>query len=286
MLIHDEAKRVGRFHFWPKKLLSASLHVVRSFLAISNMDAILTESRIVALEGLKTKFMITKDEDIVHIAEKVFVRLSPTSHTFIALVAEKNPLVPSPLPKGFTLSTSRGLLRIMQLRNTAQAGTMSEHEGTDCNLFDDDVEIKHAQKKPRHSRAAIKSLKEERSMLTIDLEHGDKTVTVGLVRPIHPTDNLFVLYDAEVLGCVLNVIREGGFETKELRILPKGVYFRKGKMVAMAKKANGNTVWKTCDTIEEAVVFQSTDHDAEAHQEVQAALQDAPSAAAEESEDH
>ena len=57
-------------------------------------------------------------------------------------------------------------------------------------------------------------------------------------------------------------------------------------MVDMAKEANGNTVWKTCDTIEEAVVFQSTDHDAEAHQEVQLALQDAQSAAAEESEDH
>ena len=99
MLIHDEAKRVGRFHFWLKKLLSASLHAVVSFLAISNMAAILTESRIVALEGLKAKFVITKEEDIVQIEEKVFVRLSPTSHTLIALVAEKNPLAPSPLPK-------------------------------------------------------------------------------------------------------------------------------------------------------------------------------------------
>ena len=104
-------------------------------------------------------------------------------------------------------------------------------------------------------------MKEERSSLTIDLEHDGKTVTVGLVRPIHPTDNLFVLYDAEVLGCVIKLIREGGFETKEVRSLPKGVYFRKGKMVAMAKKANGNTIWKTCDTIDEAVAFQSADHD-------------------------
>ena len=100
------------------------------------MAATLSESRIVAIEGFKTKFTIMNQEDVVHIDDKVFVRLSPTSYTLIQLVAEKNPLVSSPMAKGFTLCDSRGLRRIMQLRNSAHTDTMTEHEGW-CRLFDD-----------------------------------------------------------------------------------------------------------------------------------------------------
>ena len=96
-------------------------------------------------------------------------------------------------------------------------------------------------------------MKEERSSLAVDLEYGGKTVSVGLVRPIHPTDNLFVQYDEAALGCVLNLLRDGGFETKVARCLPTGLYVRKGEMIAMVAKAHGTQIWKTCDAIDEAI---------------------------------
>ena len=87
---------------------------------------------------------------------------------------------------------------------------------------------------------------------------------VGLVRPIHPTDNVFAHYDAEALACVINIIRDGGFETKAITVMPKGVYKRGSKMIASCIKANGKKIWKTCDSSDEAIAFQGADHEQDA----------------------
>ena len=100
--------------------------------------------------------------------------------------------------------------------------------------------------------------------MTVDLEHGGTTVSAGLVRPIHPTDNVFVHYDAEALACVINIIRDGGFETKAITAMPKGVYKRGSKMIASCIKADGKKIWKTCDSIDEAIAFQGADHEQDA----------------------
>ena len=80
------------------------------------------------------------------------------------------------------------------------------------------------------------------------------------MRPVHPGDNLFVAYQAEMLTAVLHLLRASGFEKAPLRSkpanLPKGIWQRKdGGCIVKHKKANGSSGYKYRPTLDAAVAF-------------------------------
>ena len=82
---------------------------------------------------------------------------------------------------------------------------------------------------PRHQLEAMRHAPES---ICFDIKVNGITEEVEVLRPVHPGDNLFVAYQAEMLTAVLHLLRASGFEKAPSRSkpanLPKGIWQRKG----------------------------------------------------------
>ena len=78
--------------------------------------------------------------------------------------------------------------------------------------------------------------------MTISVEVGCAAHNMEVLRPIHPTDNLFVAYKAEALTPLMHYLRDAGFEeprehkTQQFPKGTKGVHVRKYCLVVKFKK--------------------------------------------------
>ena len=176
------------------------------------MIATLTDTKKVKLPGIKCAWRIAQTDDVRKVDQCVFVRLSAKNHSLLNIVREQNALAPSPLPEDFRLhKCSLGLMKLIELRNIAQATCLLDDE-QNCNLWDTDEDKEEKPKKfPKLSRGAIEAKRKDISAMDIDVPDTDPVQTVRVLRPVQPRDNLFVEYTAESLGNALFFIRNAGF---------------------------------------------------------------------------
>ena len=219
-------------------------------------SATLTHVRTITLEGLKPQWKIVKPEDVVMADDMAFVRVAPYSGGLSGIIAAHNDHCTEPKLKGVAmpglLSISKGLATLISMRNNKQS---EAYAATQCSLFAA-ITRKARSVHPRRQQEALRNAPQS---MTLELEVHGETHEVEVLRPIHPTDNLFVAYEADMIAVVLHFIRAQGFEdaTTKPRApdLPKGIHKRKASFICKYTKPCGSVGYKTQKTLEDAVAF-------------------------------
>ena len=207
----------------------------------------------VSLEGLNHKWKIEKPGDIISSNGQSYIRIACANWSLQQLVCENSDLA----PKSIKISSSKGLASLIAMRNKAQAASLAESDDANkCSLFDNPT----PQKKPRviHSRGQVDAFRKDPQSLELDIDINGEMYQVSVLRPIHPTDNLFVAYDADMLATVLHHIRSLGFEEhvgrERLSNIPRGIHKRKdGYVVQYVKPEDGKIHYKSVRDIDEAL---------------------------------
>ena len=222
------------------------------------LSATLVSTKRVSLEGLKTQWKITKDDEVAWSAGMEYVKLCPRSTSLRALILENNPCVQDDRTAVVPLTRSRGLSHIMKLRNEQQAASFMESVSPSaCTLFASAAEKKLKVTHPRRDQG---ELRKNPQHLSISLNVDGMTKDVNVLRSIHPMDNVFVAYEPSMIAHTLCFIRAEGFDDKKEKqaALPEGVHRRGDKFVVRytrarlschGKKRYG---YKTCNSLDDA----------------------------------
>ena len=232
-------------------------------------SAKLEEMRVITLNGLKPRWKIASDKDTKWVDNQAFVRVQPFNQGLISLIFAKNDKVTHSNPKT-SIVNSPGLLALIALRNKAQADSLSSSsDGRPQNtLFDDVNESPQAKKaratNPRNKQSELRDCPES---ICITVTCGDEDKVIEFLRPIHPTDNLFVAYRNEDVTTLLNFIRSKGVEDTEPRQrnkLPKGISTRKkGGYIVTYTKTDKSKGYKLFKDLEAAMSFNLEIEDAQ-----------------------
>ena len=216
------------------------------------MQASLSEVRMVALPNLKHRWKISNANDVVTVGAKAFVRVTTLSSSLVGLVTEANPDVPSPLPKCWSLTSSKGLCDLIRLRNEAQADSMAS---SGCKLFEAPIK-----KRRLRSRPSQEVMRTNPDSLMLEVVLDGVYHNVSVLRPVHPTDNLFVEYEESTLTVVLNYLRSQGFDLPPRRKstdLPVGTSKHNKGFICKYKKQDGTSGYKCVKTLNEGKAFQA-----------------------------
>ena len=220
--------------------------------------ASLTEVRYytIAIDGMKPKWQIHLAKDIVEVNTTTYIRLDPQAWMLCAIVCEDN----DDMDKRRTIVGSKGLATMLQVRNLLQAQSFAQDVvDSECSLFAD-----VPKKKPRnaHTRAQQSDQRKAPETMVIDLNVAGVKHGVSVLRPSHPTDNMFIKYDADTIAIVIAFLRAQGWDDTPARSrpsnMPQGIHMRKdGKVNVKYKKPDGSIAFKTVANIEDAVAFQA-----------------------------
>ena len=213
----------------------------------------LSEIKCIKLAGIQSVWKVNPEDVVKDGDDNEFIRISPTNWTLVKLICDTNPAAPFPTPKNFSLTKSVGLQEMISIRNACQA---SELEQPTCSLFADEPSKKAKKRKTQLSRAEMlekRAVAPEAIQITVD----EKVLTV--LRPVHPTDNIFILYDRDNVLAALIYIRDAGFDEhlsyKHDPVLPKGMWRKADKIIVKFTKPDGAVGYKTCDDVEGATMF-------------------------------
>ena len=220
------------------------------------LGATLVETRTVTLEGLQPQWRIMKGEDVVDVKGEAYIRVAACNFGLSSIIAADNDDCPTPLPK-YLLIASKRLSELMTMRNRKQAESLSDgSEG--CGLFD------QAKKKPRvtNSRRQQEAMRQSPDTLTLELDIDGVVHEVEVLRPVHPTDNLFISYKAGMIAAMLHYLRTSGFNDvtpkSSVGNLPKGIHRHKHGYVVKFMKPSGAAGYKLCkESVDEAIAFQA-----------------------------
>jgi hypothetical protein len=174
-----------------------------------------------------------KSSDTIMIDDVEYVKLprAGVNIGFTRLVVEGCSSVPDPLPKGFSLTQSRGYRTLVQLRNTAQSNDLlAEHNARIPEMFR--ASAKKA-KNVRLTKDRIMELKEHPDVVWIIIPPcGSYTepTNVAVKRPLHAREDLAVQCEGCVLQHIIEFIRSEGFDEtlQRPKSLPRGIYRKDG----------------------------------------------------------
>jgi hypothetical protein len=219
--------------------------------------ATLTEERYytIVIDGLKPKWT-PRAKDIVDANDMVYVRLDPQNKGLCAIVCTDN----DDMDKRWPLCGSKGLATMLQVRNLLQAKSFAQDVvDKECSLF-----AGAPTKKPcnAHTRAQQLDNRKSPATMVIELNVAGVAHEVSVLRPSHPTDNLFVACDAESIAIVIAFMRAQGWDDAPARNrpsnMPQGIHMRKdGKVNVKYTQPDGSIRFKTVLTLEDAVAFQA-----------------------------
>ena len=237
------------------------------------LSATLVESRTVTLDGIKPQWRITKGDDVVNVKDEAYIRVATCNFGLSSIVAADNDECPTPSPK-YLLSASKGLAEMITMRNRKQADSLSDvSEG--CDLFE------QVRKRPRwrNSRHQQEALRQSPDTITIELDINGVMHKVEVLRPVHPNDNLFIAYKADMIAATLHYLRTRGFNEADSKAaqcsLPKGIHRHKHGYQVKFMKLNGLTGYKLCkDSLDEAIAFKSQVDEEAVHAEEDAQGED------------
>ena len=222
------------------------------------MEAQLSIIHVVSLPGMKFKFKIP-DSDVLMVDSKPFVRIAAYNPGLSQLICEDNPDAPPMHKKHGLTGYYTGIDKLLQLRNEAQAQDLVPKGGS--TLFSG-VGASHChnpppKRKTRQTRMQLASKRANKEVLQVTLEHNGACKEIDVLRPVHPMDGLYVLYDTYTMTEVVNFIRTFGFHRKEPRLQHQGApgiqaIKDKGYLVVM-KGETGIKKRKVAKTYDEAV---------------------------------
>lgn len=228
--------------------------------SVQAMTAILTEHRCIKFPGFDKVWIIKSESDVVKCDDSVYIRMDPRSWTLKGLVCQT--LHKDQIPKSLTASI--GLDSLQRLRNQAQASLLAPTPAGPT-LFDD---AEHQQKKARISRSAIKTARTEASSLDISITVDGEPHMVQMLRPVHPRDNVFILYEPGSITTVVRYIRQCGFagstglmQRARDPSLPQGIWNlngKKGVCQVVYRKEDGTKGYKTFRDLESAMNWQTS----------------------------
>ena len=192
----------------PQAVLAFSLVWLTAPLVIA-MSCSVIDTTTVKLEGsiVRREWKI-KSSNIVHVANKRFVKLAPHCHGFVGIVCEGQCAV----PKNPSLLAAKGFADLVELRNRSQAEMFQASVAPGFYAADELPEP--AAKKPRMSRGEVGASRGSPEILTIVV--GGKEVQV--LRPVHSRDDLAVVLEATALDAIIHHIRSSGLTTELLGI--------------------------------------------------------------------
>lgn len=179
---------------------------------------------------------LVKPNYVEKLDNQEFVKVHASDPSFVKLVIEGLPDIKP--PRNASLSNSDGIKQLVKLRNTKQAAELQEvHPAPSCGLFGD-VPEEAPKKRARRSTAQIKELRQDPGVLAIEVPGVDDrpSMSIPVVRPVRPQDDLRVPLDSEVLEHIVLFIRNAGI-TEDM-LMSKRAY--KG-----AGEDTPKGVWKT-----------------------------------------
>ena len=222
------------------------------------VQAVLSETKNVAFPGVKATWMFKHDEQRT-CGGDVFVRLNPRNRSMISLVCENNPNAPNPAPH--TATCCKAIADMMQIRNQTQSALLNPRQLDLCSLFSKEASEQHKSKPrvhvPRHEK---KDKRATADSMTIEVEHNEETHSIEVLRPIDIRDGLWVKYDADTMGLVVDLLRCSEWTDDQRRSTGmKGVWQlkEKGYMVNLRTVSNFGPKYRKVATLDEAVVALS-----------------------------
>lgn len=237
------------------------------------MDVHLSEVRTIAITGVKPRWQIRHQKDVMMVDGAPYIRMSKQSYGFNLIVASCNELAARQCEgrRGCLLTYSKGMAHLIELRNKQQAAGLVEPE--QCTLFAE-PQLKKAR---TLSRRVIESKRKAPGAMTLEVDADGIKHEITVLRPVHPTDCLFVPYESSMIASVLHVIAVYGFETDEEmpEILPKGIFRRQCgevfKYIVKFKKPDGSCGYRTYKDMESAMAYQAgvaCDHGEVDHEDI------------------
>ena len=240
--------------------ISTHTHSV-SLISEDMVKAVLTETKNahVAVPGVKATMMFKHDEQRA-CDSGMFVRLNPRNRSLIYLVCENNPNAPSTIPTSATCC--KALVDMMHIRNQTQSALLNSADG--CSLFSEETPEPNKsmlllQKRRRQqSHHEKKGKRATADSMTIEVEHKEDTHSIEVLRPIDIRDGLWVKYDADTMGLVVDFLRCSEWKDNQ----PdwgltgvKGVWKlkEKGFIVDLRTVSNFGPKYRKVATLDEAV---------------------------------
>ena len=128
-------------------------------------------------------------------------------------------------------------------------------------LFSDATPAKKAKLGKQASQEIIRGTT---SMLIAFAGDSDQE-SLRVLRPLHPKDGLYVRYTPANIVCLVNFLRNEGFDeclsTSAKNDLPKGIAKRGNIFLVNYTKRDGNQGWKSFKILEDAIQFQEEEED-------------------------
>ena len=216
------------------------------------LKAQMEEIKYVRFEGLKNVLKIGPAESKL-CDDIAFVRLNPRNYSLAAVVCEKNPAAPDPIPKNFSLSCSDGLRQLMALRNEAQAKSLAPADA--CSLFSSSAALPKRKATARVPHSDKKDQRKACDAVDISITVADTPTTISVIKPLHGRDVMWVHYSADTLAAVISFLRACGF-SEPLRHyrtlhddLPEGHRIHKRKNGFIVNMAKGSKFAKSTDDV-------------------------------------
>ena len=170
-------------------------------------------SRAVKLDWIKPIWRIYKPTDVALVGDTTFVRISPSQYTLNSLLAYANEDVQSGMEQQ-SVVLSKGLKSLIAQRNEQQSAELKQEQSeTACSLF----KTPPKQSKFVRSHAEKADLRKEPDVMCMNVVVDGKDVQVDVLRPVHPCDNLFVVYEPTALAAVIHIMRTMGFDEPQKR---------------------------------------------------------------------
>lgn len=236
---------------WPQREDAYALIVYHW--SLHAMDCTLSDVKCVGIDGLKSRWLIFPEDQIIIDAE-IFVRMRTNVVGLQNLIIESNDAI-TDKPKEFTLNCLNGYRSLMQLRNAASGIQHVDPDPEPCTVFAQDTPSK---KKSRKSHEAKQVERQQVSSCAIELEVDGTTCEAIVARASHPRDALFVSYSKSTMDAVLKYMRTSGvsMEHKQKhKSVAIGIYENGDKFMAVATN-DGKKRHRITNTLEEALVWQ------------------------------
>ena len=230
------------------------------------MDVELKDFKIVSSPGLKHKWKIPA-ADVKIVDNETFVRLRPFSYTLCGMVFEGNHDAGAPSTShkeraaGESLTCSHGYNQLVKLRNEACVPPV---EGSD--LFD----VPNV-KKPKANMSRLelqqKRYDENFEAIQLDLDLGAGALsTITVLKHVGSArDALWIKFEKESIGAVIQFIRSKGFSPKKTQFKHQGgpgIFKRNDYFTVKRIGSNGKPIYKKCEDLDEAMQVQSTELEA------------------------
>ena len=200
------------------KCIIADSIVKPSLRLLVAMQGKLQQEQQFMLSDLKTVWRIPACEQ-QKCGESTYAVINVWSYTLKKLVFEGNEAAEdlfdqkpmSQLLANDSLHVAKGLAYMMEARNVAQAKELSEQSGGSSLFADEQPQAKKQKVLPSSSALEMKMRREDPAALDVQLEVNGETYMVSMLRPVHPTDKVWVSCDADMLKAVVLCLRCGGW---------------------------------------------------------------------------